>query len=275
MTDKKQDTIPHENWGWFKKQCAVFREMVNTLALESDIRRILGKQAEQYITTFRIIHKEVKCDHNPSYVLNFLVEILKQEPNSKRFPDACFVEAGCFKGGSSAKFSHFVSMLGRDLYLFDSFEGLPDNTEDHKESVEGYSIKNWFDGGQFLGTLDEVKSNITQFGKIDCCRFEKGWFENTMPNFNKPILAAFIDVDLASSTLTCMKYLYPLLVPGGVIVSEDGDFPLVIDVFKKSSDWLPANSAEVNLDSLGKQGEGWYSHYRGAWQKNHQDSQVA
>ncbi len=49
-----------------------------------------------------------------------------------------------------------------------------------------------------------------------------------MPCFEQPVLGAYIDVDLASSTIACLKYLYPRLVPGGVIVSQDGDFPLVI-----------------------------------------------
>ena len=51
------------------------------------------------------------------------------------------------------------------------------------------------------------------------------------------MLGAYIDVDLASSTKTCIKYLYPLLVPGGVIVSQDGAFPLVIDLFKDKDLW--------------------------------------
>jgi O-methyltransferase len=58
-----------------------------------------------------------------------------------------------------------------------------------------------------------------------------------MPNFNEKILAAYIDVDLASSTKTCLKYLYPLLVPGGVICSQDGDFPLVIEALEDDSFW--------------------------------------
>ena len=65
----------------------------------------------------------------------------------------------------------------------------------------------------------------------------KGWFNVTMPQFNKKISAIYLDVDLASSTKVCLKYLYPLLVPGGILVSQDGDFPLVIDVFDDDSFW--------------------------------------
>ena len=80
--------------------------------------------------------------------------------------------------------------------------------------------------GKYCGSLEEVKNNIAKYGEIGVCHFIKGWFEETMSLFNKRIAAAYLDVDLASSTKTCLKYLYPLLVPGGVIISQDGDFPL-------------------------------------------------
>jgi hypothetical protein len=34
-----------------------------------------------------------------------------------------------------------------------------------------------------------------------------------------------------------LKYLYPLLEPGGVLYSQDGHLPLVIDVFNDRSFW--------------------------------------
>ena len=40
-----------------------------------------------------------------------------------------------------------------------------------------------------------------------------------------------------SSTATCIKYLYPLLEPGGVLVSQDGDFPLVIELLDSDVFW--------------------------------------
>jgi len=45
-------------------------------------------------------------------------------------------------------------------------------------------------------------------------------------------------VDLASSTRTCLKYLYPLLESNGVLYSQDGHLPLVIDVFDNDNFWL-------------------------------------
>ena len=92
-----------------------------------------------------------------------------------------------------------------------------------------------------------------KYGSIEPCRFIKGWFENTMPAFSERIVAAFIDVDLASSTRTCLKYLYPLLVPGGIIYSHDGDFPLVIEVFMDNDFWeKEVGSKKPYIEGLGE-----------------------
>lgn len=151
--------------------------------------------------------------------------------------DGIFVEAGCFKGGSSAKISIAAKSLGRRLVLYDSFEGIPENDEDHERSIFGYSIENWFKKGSFAGGLEEVRGNIAQFGAPEVCEFVKGWFDETLPKLEGNIAGAYIDVDLASSTRTCLKYIYPRLVTGGFLISQDGDFPLVLDVFEDDKFW--------------------------------------
>lgn len=147
----------------------------------------------------------------------------------------CIVEAGCFKGGSTAKLSIAAALLGRKLIVFDSFAGLPPNDENHGKTIFGGTIR--FTGGHYMGALEEVKDNVRRYGELDACEFVPGWFEDTMPDFHEPVVAAFIDVDLASSTKTCLRYLYPLLVPGGSIFSHDGHVPLCIDVFKDNDFW--------------------------------------
>ena len=182
---------------------------------------------------FKLITRKIPCPHKQEEIIAFVDAILRLPPGE----EGCIVEAGSFKGGSSAKFSLAAKIAGRELYIFDSFEGLPENSEPHEKSILGHSIKGRFRRGNYCGSLEEVRTNITKYGEIGVCRFVKGWFEETMPFFNRRIAAAYLDVDLASSTRTCLKYLYPLLVPGGVIFSQDGDFPLVIEVFNDDRFW--------------------------------------
>jgi len=156
--------------------------------------------------------------------------------------EGVIVEAGTFMGGSAAKLSHACAMRRRKLIIFDSFEGIPENNERHDRNIFGGLVK--FNRGDWAGALDLVQKNIRIYGRIDVCEFAKGWFEDTMPTFDRPIDVAYIDVDLASSTRTCLKYLFPLLRRGGIIYSQDGHLPLVIDVLKDEQFW----NAEVGVD---------------------------
>jgi O-methyltransferase len=85
--------------------------------------------------------------------------------------------------------------------------------------------------------LEEVKQNVRDYGEIGVCKFIKGWFSETMPSFSAPIAIIYLDVDLAASTRTCLKYLYPKLVHGGVLYSHDGHIPLVVEVFDDDAFW--------------------------------------
>jgi O-methyltransferase len=128
-------------------------------------------------------------------------------------------------------------MVNRRLVIFDSFAGLPENEEPHQRNIFGRSIKDAFKGGKFRGSLEEVKCNIEKYGEIEVCTFVKGFFEDTMPTFSEKICAAYLDVDLAASTRTYLKYLYPLITRRGCLYSQDGDFPLVIEVFSNKDFW--------------------------------------
>jgi len=191
----------------------------------------LTPRAAQLVRAFNRIQRQVDCPHNPSHLLQVGAEFLKADA------PGVIVEAGCFKGGSTAKLSLIAEEANRELVVFDSFRGLPDNEEPHSTTIDGGSIEGWFQEGDFAGSLDEVVANVTTYGHIDSCRFVEGWFEDTMPLFSEPIAAAFLDVDLAESTRTCVKYLYPLLESGGVLISQDGDFPLVLEVFEDIRFW--------------------------------------
>lgn len=213
----------------------LFREYAEVARLQKEMAAFFPSFAEQkeWLNKLGRVDKHVKSAHNASHILQFLVAILKLPASVP----GCIVEAGAYKGASTCKISLFADHVNRDVVVFDSFEGLPANNEAHEKSLEGHSIKGWFDEGNFEGSLDEVRSNITAYGKIERCSFIKGWFENTMPMFSQPVALAYLDVDLASSTKTCLKNLYPLLSPGGSIYSQDGDFPLVVEVFNNEKFW--------------------------------------
>lgn len=192
------------------------------------------------------INMKVNSPHRQYEILGFISKMLQYKDI-----EGDFVECGCFKGSSTSKFSIIAKLLNKKLYVFDSFEGIPDNNENHDYNI--YGEASGFKQGDFSGSLEEVKNNVRKYGEIDSCIFTKGWFDNTLPNFKGNINAVYIDVDLASSTKTCLKYFYPMLNKGGVIMSQDGHLPLVIDVFKDKIFWTEEmNSNAPNVEGLGK-----------------------
>jgi O-methyltransferase len=178
-----------------------------------------------------VAHEGIECPHTHQEIIRMIEVILATPPSLK----GCIVEAGCFKGGSTAKLSIAAKLAGRKLVVFDSFEGLPSNREEHEHDIFGLRVQ--FEGGKYSGQLEEVKVNVERFGEASVCEFRRGWFENSMPDFGEPVALAFVDVDLASSTRTCLRYLYPLLVPGASIFSHDGHLPLCIQVIDDPSFW--------------------------------------
>jgi len=174
----------------------------------------------------------IDSPHTQEEILDYITTILLLRRDGR----GGVVEAGCYKGSSTAKFSLAADIAGRELVVFDSFEGLPENEEPNQTTLDGFVVHT--EKGTYCGSLDEVKSNVSKYGKIGSCRFIAGWFDDTMPKFREPISAAYLDVDVADSTRDCLKYLYPLLQPGGVLYSQDGHLPLVRAVFDDDIFWL-------------------------------------
>lgn len=173
----------------------------------------------------------VACPHREAEVLKF-VDCVLQLPADL---EGCVVEAGCYKGGSTAKISLACRRVGRELVVFDSFEGLPDSEETEVDTL--YGATRDFSAGAYAGAVGEVQSNVVRLGAPEVCSYVKGWFDQTMLDFDRPIAAAFLDVDLSTSTRTCFQYLWPLLSPGGFVYTHDGHLPPVLKVLTDREWW--------------------------------------
>ncbi|GAG44845.1 unnamed protein product, partial [marine sediment metagenome] len=134
------------------------------------------------------------------------------------------------KGGSAINLSLVCRITGRKLKVYDSFEGLPDG-EKGDRTATGYKK------GDYLGTLEEVKMNIERYGKIEHCEFVKGWFNETLPKLDSPILLAWLDVDLEASLHTCVKHIWPNLVDNGYIFIDESIDTAYISLFYSEKWW--------------------------------------
>ena len=158
-----------------------------------------------------------------------------------RIPKAstgCLVECGSFKGASTASLSLVARLCGRSLEVFDSFAGLPEPAEDDRE----HRLMHWgelhtYEKGGWMGTLDEVKANVTRYGSIQSCKFHVGYFEETLPSFDQPCVFVFEDVDLRASLETCVEYLWPRMTDGTYFFCHEAPHLEIANLFFSESWW--------------------------------------
>ncbi len=116
-------------------------------------------------------------------------------------------EVGVFKGGSAL----LICKVKGDkvLHLFDTYEGLPEAEE----------IDNQYFKGEFAAPLEEVKHSLRECQNV---YFYKGLFPATAtPVKDKKFSFVHLDVDIYKSTSECLKFFYPRMSRGGIIISHD------------------------------------------------------
>lgn len=117
-------------------------------------------------------------------------------------------EVGVAHGGTAKLLSYFKK--GRKLFLFDTFEGLPEPSE-----CDGPAF--W--KGKFAASYEKV---CDYFHDNEEVYIFKGLFPQTgRPIEDKTFALVHIDCDLYQSALDCLKFFYPRLNAGGVIITHD------------------------------------------------------
>lgn len=143
------------------------------------------------------------------------------------------VECGVWKGGSMMAVALTLLSLDdvdRDLYLFDTFEGMSAPTDDDVD-IAGLSAKKLLEVSDKAkdesvwcnAALDGVKEVIESTGyPRDKTHFIKGMVEQTIPNFAPDKIALLrLDTDWYESTRHEMEHLFPRLSKGGVLIIDD------------------------------------------------------
>ena len=146
------------------------------------------------------------------------------------------VECGVWKGASSCALSLVCERMGRRLLVCDSFQGLPD--DGGKRHVGLHSgIYGHYREGMFCGRMEEVRENLARHGALSVCDFVPGFFCDSLPAIKDPVVFAFLDVDLESSTRDCLRSLWPLLAEGCAIYCDDAADLDVVKVYFDETWW--------------------------------------
>ncbi len=167
--------------------------------------------AIQRLTLFRQVSSHTKVSREK---LNRLYDLAHQI-DRESVPGA-IVECGVFKGGAAALLAHAAP--SRDIYLFDSFEGLPPpGAKDGQQALDAYQA------GWCAGSEDEVRQI---FGRLRLLsphvHFVKGWFQDTFPQTTVGAIALLhVDADWYDSVRLCLERFWDDVAPGGFVVFDD------------------------------------------------------
>ena len=151
--------------------------------------------------------------------------------------DGAMAEVGVYKGGSAKLICNYKG--SKELYLFDTFEGLP-----YIDKESGY-----FEKGQYSSQFELVKDSLKDFQNV---HLVKGLFPQSGASIEgSKFCFVHLDVDLYESTLDCLKFFYNKMVRGGMILTHD--YPLIPGV-KKAFDEFFADKPECVIKMSGNQG---------------------
>lgn len=123
---------------------------------------------------------------------------------ASRAPAGAFVEIGVYRGGSAL----LLSTLGRDMFLYDTFEGIP-----FQGNLDGNEV------GKFGDTSYEaVKALLPKATVV------KGLFPDSIVAM-PPVAFVHADADQYESTKSILAVMPPLMVRGGMILFDDFGVP--------------------------------------------------
>jgi O-methyltransferase len=140
---------------------------------------------------------------------------------SKRI-DGSFVECGAWNGGSAGLVAKLAEHNGnRHIWLFDSWEGLPEPTSSDV-TYEGQCGEK----GMALGFEGKVRELMFEKLKLSKHRVHlvKGWFQNTIRPHKRDIgeiALLHLDCDFYESVKLCLEELYEKVSEGGFVVIDD------------------------------------------------------
>ncbi|MCX5200865.1 TylF/MycF family methyltransferase [Streptomyces sp. NBC_00237] len=141
------------------------------------------------------------------------------------------VECGVWRGGSMQACAKTLLAEGvedRELYLFDTFEGMTPPTDEDKR-LDGRSAQELLDvQGKdrpiwAVASLDDVKSGFEKVPyPAERLHYVQGKVEDTVPGEAPEQIAILrLDTDWYASTKHELKHLYARLVSGGVLLIDD------------------------------------------------------
>jgi hypothetical protein len=129
------------------------------------------------------------------------------------------VEFGVYRGGYAFMvLSRTALRPDQRFYLFDTFAGIPEMRLTAHEASDGFA-RRWSDT-----SVEHVSRLLARWASQ--LVFVEGDVFDTIPRTETgPIAFASLDLNASAPTAEALKYLYPRLVPGAMLVMDDYGCP--------------------------------------------------
>lgn len=146
-----------------------------------------------------------------------------------------FIECGVWKGGAcmlmTLSLLAFEDKIERKLYLYDTFSGMTEPSENDKVAFSGKEmLKRWKESRDekkrtslWAASLEEVKKNILTVGYPETLvEYCKGDVCHTLDiKVPEKIALLRLDTDWYESTKKELEILFPKLEKGGILIIDD------------------------------------------------------
>jgi O-methyltransferase len=161
---------------------------------------------DEFCRVYSLIRSSTLVDEYRCYELWLLAKQMNRLSGS-------FIEVGVWKGGTGCL---LASATTKPIFLCDTFCGV----------VKAGPRDTYYKGGEHNdATEEEVRSLAGQLGVSERIKLLRGVFpEDTGSLVNESLALCHIDVDVFESARDAYHKIWPLLVPGGVVVFDDYGF---------------------------------------------------
>ncbi|WP_168185976.1 TylF/MycF/NovP-related O-methyltransferase [Magnetospirillum sp. ME-1] len=131
------------------------------------------------------------------------------------------VECGTWKGGMACGMMA-VCGSGKKYHFFDSFEGLPPPRDIDGGAAMSLHQKPYYYNNNRADYDEFCQLVYAQSVPRENISIYKGWFSDTLRQYSGgPISVLRLDGDWYDSTMQCLRGLWDLVEPGGVVIIDD------------------------------------------------------
>ncbi|MBN1822901.1 MAG: class I SAM-dependent methyltransferase [Endomicrobiales bacterium] len=181
-------------------------EMLSTRVWRHKCGGMRWEDDKWFMDAFREIQKKTLVSVDRLFLLYYLAKRAKSIPGS-------VAEVGVYKGGTARLISGVYEGTDKKIYLFDTFEGMPDTDKE----------LDWHRKGVFGDTsVESVRKFLSGRANVEV---HKGYFpQSSNPTDDKKFCFVHIDVDIYASVRKCCEYFYGRMEKGGLMVLDDYGF---------------------------------------------------